>query len=68
MNEITKIMFTFNNINLEELKTIPAYAPDLSLTSLPTWAPVYRRKRQDYESIYGTFDTDYSDKYVEEYG
>ena len=51
MSEITKIMFTFNNINLGALKTIPEYEYDLSAsTILPTWAPVYRRKRQEYDS------------------
>ena len=53
VSEITKIMFTFNNINLGALKTIPQYEYDLSAsTILPTWAPVYRRKRQDYDSNY----------------
>ena len=53
MSEITKIMFTFNNINLGALKTTPEYDLDLSSsTLLPTWAPVYRRKRQEYDSIY----------------
>ena len=51
VSEITKIMFTFNNINLGALKTIPQYEYDLSApTILPTWTPVYRRKRQDYDS------------------
>ena len=53
VSEITKIMFTFNNINLGALKTTPEYDLDLSSsTLLPTWAPVYRRKRQEYDSIY----------------
>ena len=51
VSEITKIMFTFNNINLGALKTIPEYDYDLPTVS-PTWAPVYRRKRQDYDTIY----------------
>ena len=48
-------MFTFNNINLESLKTLPPYelSMDFPSTVLPTWEPVYRRKREDFDSIYG---------------